>query len=640
MGKSEQLSSVERTAEDLPTGLHLFALKESQIAELRTRNEAAGTFREEFTGAKRAFTKLVQETQKRVVRLNQTQADLDEQAVQLVSSRTCSAAYLRLFDELSLQSVPPCEILEFYKKCLTVNTRNCTSLFQKGRFVLQESIVNPLSGNREYQAMLDGVAGDPPSWFEGGKVKWREFVRYHAHFPAYLNLDLVQRYAGKNYLPTLQTADRLGFTLKDAFPDWLEELEEGIPERSLVERELAEDTQESRKVYHQLERIQQQDVYLRQTVNQKAEKVEARFQERRVELVPSIKNFSELVLYLGSMCDIHAHLTPEEAREKLMRRFLESHERLIDRESLALWIEKKLGEGGVIKKDARDLIDTNFRDLFSLLLQEMGAHSSDSPKSFREVKQTDKKAFNALNYDIKPFLALLRKDELVYLEEFIQVSQASPVEPAVWEMAELISLRYRNSGSYDAGNKTRLPLEEFRKFTTSWLRKNWQWAYRELQQVLSGGRVQEATPLPSDTPRVPPQEESSPVGEITTMIEETQQGNLRGWHLYYSTDRTVKEDSLRELGGGSVEEREQGLEQFIAGGKIPCSIKPASVIRAFEWLVTVPQEVERVRIRKDIEGTVFKKLKRGAVRIFYTICPEEKKIVFFIHQKKGYRYGF
>jgi mRNA-degrading endonuclease RelE of RelBE toxin-antitoxin system len=123
--------------------------------------------------------------------------------------------------------------------------------------------------------------------------------------------------------------------------------------------------------------------------------------------------------------------------------------------------------------------------------------------------------------------------------------------------------------------------------------------------------------------------------------QEIVQGNLAGWQFFYTTNRTSEQSHLIEIEGQTTEELERNLHRFITDRKISCSIPAGSIVNAFEWLVTeVPKETEQTRMGMQINGEYFKKLKRQRVRIIYQMSPSEKKIIFFIHKKQDWGYGF
>lgn len=125
-----------------------------------------------------------------------------------------------------------------------------------------------------------------------------------------------------------------------------------------------------------------------------------------------------------------------------------------------------------------------------------------------------------------------------------------------------------------------------------------------------------------------------------TIPRRARAGNLQGWRLYYSLNRSTAGSGLVELEGSTLDDRERVFDQFLLDNGISCSIKRASVIRALEWVAAAPGQVEFQRIRQEIGAEVFKKVKRGKVRIFYVLKPEIRHIVFFVHQKQAMGYSF
>lgn len=195
-------------------------------------------------------------------------------------------------------------------------------------------------------------------------------------------------------------------------------------------------------------------------------------------------------------------------------------------------------------------------------------------------------------------------------------------------MAGLISSNVKEKGNLPKAGA----LHYLSTNTASFLRNHSQWAYEQLNASLTG-KDEETKPKQVTTI-------SDVQGDIETTREEVAQGNLLAWHIFYTDNKSLDDKHLVEIGGSTLKEREETLEALRIKEQIPLSIKPGSVIRALDWLVTVPQDVEQVRIRKDIGGEEFKKLKRGDLRILYQMRPPEKAIIFFLHQKQAWTYGF
>lgn len=235
---------------------------------------------------------------------------------------------------------------------------------------------------------------------------------------------------------------------------------------------------------------------------------------------------------------------------------------------------------------------------------------------------------------------------MISVEEFLKEYAGQSVEFFIWEISELLADKIKKSSSPDESAKR--ILSEVSRFSGTFLRKNWQWAYDrlkiELEEIDKGKSIAEdlelTTIIPDNSDRTQDGTQQGMFESVDKSIAILREGNLSGWKLYYSDNKSIDPKHLVSIEGDALVEREKALEDFITKNQISSSIKPSSVINAFDWLVTIPKNIEEVRIAKDINGERFKKIKRGAVRIFYVMDEAKKQIIFFLHQKQAMSYGF
>ncbi|MFH0936881.1 MAG: hypothetical protein V1808_01150, partial [Candidatus Daviesbacteria bacterium] len=341
---------------------------------------------------------------------------------------------------------------------------------------------------------------------------------------------------------------------------------------------------------------------------------------------------------------IHFQTSASKAHEKVIKTLTDSGVISFSKEAIALWIDKNLRTGGIIK-EAKDTVDLKSIKLIGLLFE---FDSAKQQEELLDLKEFDKKAFKALNYDLLPLTIYLSLTECSFFQELLEEYKDEPLERFIYDLAEVLSSKIKNKDVPQL-KQVGITLNHIKEHTCSWLRNYWQWAYQQIQQQFIP--IKEIIPVEKQENQIftskPPISEvqtqlsdAHEIQEINTEIEAIQQGNLKGWHLIYTPNRRLDDNSNIEIPGNTLEEREISFRQFIVRNSISCSIKPESIIRAFDWVVTVPQQTEQIRIRKEIDGETFKKIKRGAVRIFYSLDTDNKIITFFTHQKKSYYYGF
>lgn len=649
---AEAISPVELEPEknSPPTTLNLFHHKDPEMDMLKGKVAAVLQLGENINRTELSLNKLSLAKDARLDRLNQTKTELSEQLINTMSSATYGAVYLKMRDELP--DLSPNDFMKFFNLCLRINTlsskQTINSVGTRGsQATLLKSLSRMHAGRTslENDKTLDRMIMDPPEWFSGNKKSWQMFVMHHANFTVYLNPDLFQSLA--SHPSSLLSKDifnreetLLGYTKEGEFPDWVLErsgimpppIESG-PTKEEVEEELAEDKEQEIKIIEAHKKISEQGDYLVSTSAEKAQKATERLRKLTREVFPSFQNFSDVVLFAkvagteavnlnigGSSLDAAIKIYTSPASPEYV---------LTNQEPIALFIEKKLKEGKIIQS-AQDPIDTHFINLFSAAFGNIKAQQKDRSEvsEFETLRATNKKAYNVLKDDLKPFVGILTADDISLLYDLLSESKDKPMELFIWDLAGAVSSNFKKNGHMPNSRA----LQDLGKFSASFLRNHSRWAYQQLQEGLAGKNQE---PAPTNMVTVSDVQE-----EIESTTQEIAQGNLGGWQIFYTDNRSLDERHLIEIGGQKLEEREEALKIVLLKEANLPSIKIGSIIRAFDSLVTVPKEVEQVRVKKDIGGDEFKKLKRAGLRIFYDMDPQEKRLIFFLHQKQAWKYGF
>lgn len=641
--------------QNAPTTLRLFRYKGVELASLKTKLSSASKFEQHLSLIGTSLNKLMAEKNARSHRLEQSEEELSEQLDNTASSITCGTVYLKMRDEL--KELPPQDFMAFFKLCLTTNTTH-TSILKESTKKGEEqtpllhaiSTLNTLYIPPPTRMLFYEAANNPPGWFGGDKDSWRTFIASHANFNVYLNDEVFTDLSSnlnnnrRDFIrKALDSSLLSGFTIKEDFPDWL--LEDNIaPTREQVEEELAEDNEQEIKITEGLDKIEKQKIYLDHIVAQKAKRADTRLSDLAKQLFLDPQNFVDLILLLRIISKKSAIFYTQSVEETIQE--AQNHPQLEDvatcKEPIALYIEKKLKEGTIITS-SQDLIGNNLIDLLTMAVEYIQAQEKDNPSAtrFQNLKTTNKKEFNALNYDLKPFLEMLSASELSFLKELLGDSSGQPVAQFIWDMAELISSSFKEKRNLVLSKSQLGAFYYLKKFITSFLRNHSEWAYSEVEQGVAGEELAITNVIIDQQTQ---EQTEATANELQEELENTRgeiaQGNLAGWHIFYSTNKSSDIQQSTEIRGTTLQEREEALLDFFIKEGIASSIKPGSIVRALEWITGVPEQIEQVRISKNVGGEAFKKLKRGSLRVFYVMDTAKKSIVFFTHQKKSFSYGF
>lgn len=616
-----------------PTTLHLFRPKENERPALRSIANSVEQFTNNAKGTFEFLEKLDTAGMKQINRLLQAEEELDRQDENLGSSITCGTVFLKMQAELPHLSPP--ELMDFFKLCLRIDieighTVNAITTAKNTVSVLRNALLyaNDLKGLADkLRKIYDLNAGNPPAWFKESKNSWNQFLQAHSCFPTYLNPTFIPNlYSAYSQKPFRKLGDNdLACVISGEYPDWLDD-NQAIPTRETVQQEIDEDLSERKRITQEKERINHQKKYIKDSFIQKNEKAQ-KWYEAQIQRLFSKKG---AVGFLDQLLALYLLSNTKKPIERIIQVFSQDKYLASNPQPIALFIEKTMTKSGIVKS-AQTPIDSNFINNFSLMLLYMQEQSEE----FQGLKEKNKKVFKGLNYDIKPLLKLLTPDEISYLRELLTEYKDSPAESFIWDIAEAVSSHLKKAESEEKEEQKSQITDSLRKPTASFLRNNWEWAYGQFKESLLAPDAQFALPLVAET-----SDQIEVKEELTSSIKEIQEGNLSKWHILYSINRTTDPKHLVEIPGATLEEREEELERFFQTEDIHPSIKISSIINAFDHLQITPEEVEWIRMRKTVNGEVFRKIKRGKGRIFYIMDFDKKELVFFYVQKKAQNYNF
>jgi len=635
-----------REPANVPTTLNLFEYPSLQQDNLRMRYTAVRNFQGEIKTSSEAMTRLYKTSDEKIDRLKLLTSDLRDQQLFAVSSRNCGALYLLLQKDLSQGTNPPSdlEIFDFFKLCTRVLTQHYSYYWNTrdpGKKSSFSHRANTHEGNHRLKQTIDQNSKTKPQWFHGNRSEWFNFIFNNTNLVRYINDDQSKFLQTK--FSSFESDTDWETMIPEALPEWLTDNQGNVPILGEVEKEFQEDAKDERDLEKQCDLMINQIEYIYDITKKKWIKTTQRSIKKRRELFPRIVSFPDIIMYISTwklgpyiydtdpelletMSDSEikqVEIPSEKDRTQKIEEFVAKYS-LSNPEILALWIETQLRESKLIK-DAKVPFESQTSKAFSDAL-------SDSAK-LDQLKDTNKRGYNAMKYEIEPLFTLLSLDERTYIQDLLGLPDQTP-DAVIREIGVIVAQKLVGEKKEDYSlNNVR---NRIKKFAEKWIRNNWQWAASELQNSINKSN--------SPVEEKPESDLQTLEREIQEEIKELQHDNLMGWRIHYLQDpdreKEIEEDELVEIKGATVKEKEEQFKDYVGKNKIPCR-KPASVIQALERLVDQVDTVEDwTRKKKTVRGIPFDKHKIDDVRILYRVYQEAKRIIFATHQKKDWGYGF
>lgn len=604
----------------VPTNLDIFRLKGQNLVAAQAAFGRFRTFAREIVAAYESLDRTVAVDAGRVTRLKELFDDVEEQRGQLLFSHACSELFLKITDDVA-------EKPDFQRRALDIFTGSVRlARDYHGRIEdFDRTTLKMMLASEEMaktNVNLVRESADPPVWFDGNRLDWAR---------------LMISYSGMELAETQRVrAKGTGFILaanfaQGALPDWYLERAEEQPTCQKVLREMQEDADEISKANALRDRLARDVTYITNEGGAKANKSLARFITRSGDVVGEVTNMHELILKILmynridlGFDDPREYERQAEAQGKtyigdwqnLAMARVEEFGNVLRPEFVALYLERIFKEAGM--RDVHDSLTDQDREFFAQYIA-----SFDGASDFAAYRITRKNAFKAFNYDLRPFFSLLGADDLDYLLELSRDQVKH--EDLLWEIADLVSTK---ASAADGNQKL---FEDIKEFGKRWLVRNWATlAYSFFNRF--GARRTDGGENEVEV------EPFLPVEEAEEERVDFNLGNLAGWALLYTP--TMTRNDTEDIGGTSLDDRGVLLQRYLGTRDIACTVKISSVIRTIDWTVVMPPEIEKRRGQKIINGEVFKKTKRGPVRLLYQIDRDKKKFVFFVHQKTDWLYGF
>lgn len=644
---------------DVPTELGLFTYPGANPELLAPRIRGFDQVKAEVIRSTRAYRNYTDLAANRRNRLVNELAGVREDSARASSSITVGKVYLKMMDQLTFMGAPQQEAHQVFLNTLGFSLDLHEKLVShypqyRGLNILVEADFEQRIYAELRTKYLQGVS--VPSWFPGKAADWSTFFLKIANYGNYLgpneNISVFdQQPEPKGGL--IHGKGIICCTFRDSLPDWFETYRGELPPKAVVEEEMESDLMEWTQfpstgigIARKIGLIDQEH----------AKKFNSRFDwrnQRVLALTALQRDFPSVLLLIDS---IPVFYPKEEANLEILKRtsrpmyeaisdpanHIAKRYALIgvyDNEGLALWIESVLKESRLATSLHEPLSQYAARGL--VLATGTGESEPDS-QLLREEFGSNDKAFQVLNYRLRPLLMFATDDERAFLKECItQIYTGKPWEGLVWDLADVISAD--GQSLLPSGKDTRLLKRiglEYQKHTIQWIRTNWQWAYQEMRNVASEtGRIKPLSEAADDRFAIIIGEFQAETKEIETSSKEIAKSPYADWQIQYTTDpKEQKPGSMIVVDGETSDELAQNLADIIFKNHITCTEDPDVIIETLESIFETPKVVEDTRKREPVGSFWYKKKDKGRTRIFYTRDEATKSLIFYLYHKEDLSY--
>ena len=618
------------------TFVPLFHYTQAELISSRSFYETAAKFFSDYKKSREYWQTKTQETTKLKERVEEHIGQTSMHVVASMSFVATSMAYLKFLDDLKPQGLSEQQIFDFFKPCLAINTKGSV-VYDVSEAEAEQAYLrdkSPEFQHKQITPYVQRAMRHIPEWFKGAPIEYASLLEKYSTFGLLLNPQLVsmthaeriqrEKQRARSLLGGEEITPNWGATIAEGIPDWVDENKP--PERSLLETELAADIKEYQLVGRERTSLIRAQNYLTKSFQEKYNKYTQRFNERWEEVKIADPRLGDFLSFLGFCLE-------EEDLSKYIRFYIQLEGRIYDPEAQALWIEDSLKKAGVLEKGAligegRELLGMMFFALRGLTQQE-------EREKLSYLRQTNKKGHDAIRFQLQPLVNTLTDEDVLLLDDFVNEAKDDQAGSFVSFFADVLVARIKQIelGKNPALDKC---LSEFREFFGKVLRNNWQILFHQFEGVIFGDQVPAYTPAPSEASS---DEEAQAVAELEDELTQIRDGNLSGWRIFYSADQTTYPSHLIEIPGPSLDEKCDELQSLFVKLGVSSSVKLTSIIHAIDWKTQIPSEVEHLIPTIIVKGEVWKKIKRGSVRILYQMNPQTQTFVFFVHQKKDYYYN-
>lgn len=589
-------------------------------------------------------------------KLIKTQNGLSEHAVNLINSITVSLAFLKMKEDLQPHCLSEQECSDFFRLFLQFNNLQSINTIRPGE---KQTTDDEILYNMFYKSTGDYYQRyilpftqryfkNPPSWFKGTKMEFYDLVSKFFSFTDLLNPELQNKtlaQTAKDIEANKHNMEQTGRPLKICFgltfpnnmPDWLIESENTAFNVSEVTSELNVDQKELEDVFVQLEVNTKRSKTIIDSYSTKFQRARRWLNDRYSQVVSQPDNLGDLVILLHKF-DTKFLEGFGKTQEQFISDFVHSLDRIKDRETLSLWIENIFNIANIITQGK---ITKEEKDTLQTFLLGIGYQATELTKNnFRKLREDNKKGFNRLAFDLAPLIQKLGSEDLNLILEYTNLCKEQDGNELIYFIADVIAQNIQHLSQQDLEqpllNKS---FVAYKEFLGKFIRKNINWLFNQYQEKMN---IKSFNVVNNDSiPAVAITNQTTELmNEFDAEVRKTEQCGLTGWQVFYSVNKEDRESSLVEIPGGSFEDRSNFLQHFFATHGISCSVKSSSIIHTLGWRTESPDYVEQIAHRKEVKGEDWKKIKRGSVRIFYQMSKEDRRVVFFVHQKQDWSYNF
>lgn len=642
---------------DVPTTLTLFNYPEPVMAKIAGQVRSTKIMGTEIAGSDAAYRRYEEVAAGRITRLTDNLERTSQALAEAVSPATATRAYLAIHDNLTGYQATPQETFGFYKACLKANNIHHENLQKATIHGGQADYINLADLIKSVTNSIErGFKGfGMPGWFRGGPDEWELFKYQNGHFYSLLNPQL-------GAMPFLSrrshTSSESCCTDSSRLPDWTKRADNDPPTpdeaKQGLDGELADVTE--------LRRIFSNGMNQAQTLIEQVDDKNKRSRNWKLKRIDGLTyfggTFPTLLMMLDSLPVVVGNGIRIRAAEKIrvhkqtddplaysVESVLNQYTQYVNTatlpENTALWIENRLIRGGLVGS-MQEPITPEIAELLSIIALAQTPQES-LPQRWHELGDSNRNLFAALNYGVRPLLIGLEPSESEYLEELSRACIGSPIEGVVWEYAYLFrqsigrglnsrdpkEIKHHNSAVADQINHTK-----------RWLQRNGPWAYKLLESKVA----------PFISVKAPLNKEPEPdvtfgstfysredTEQVTEDTEEIERGPLAGWRIYYRTNAdSADEKYLVEIGGTTIEERIQAMDEFIQKN-FPQVANAALILEELSDAVDGWDSTNEMIRKRHSEGDVKYKVRNiGGTRLLYErINPQSQNIIFCLYQKEA-----
>lgn len=628
----ERSRPVELPQDHTPTSLDLFRFSSETYATVRDHMQTAQRFRDNFTRIEQTFSDYMAAFQARSERIFDARELFTQQYGNLQHRIMASTAFIRVAEHAGDMKATPEQIMEFFLSCIKVNDRIPPTVAGLARIqntlaAIAAQIQGPLGRRAGIDGLFNKLVSRTPAWFKGPPQEWRFFATRHAIFPALVDPGV----------------DQIGATSVKARPDWLVRANGKPVNPEIAIAEYHDDKRQART--HRKTRPlfdKGIDAIVCKTQALAVQSAATVEEQRRTTLFPP-QTFVDTVLLLSATQSVAAYdsdpkamremtmdqlathvISPDALQQKTVDTFTTPVETGLSRESVALFLEHRLKEAGLLQ-DAKQPTSTDQIAMVTMLLDVMEHAHPDAQEIFSLLKEYNAPAFVLLNGDIRALLGLLNRKQLQYFRGFLNAQQGQPFEAVIWKIAEFVNERASVIHIANQPPTTQQSIHAIQEYTAEWLRSHFQWATQALVEKVQPDKAKTQT-----AEKTIIEEQIDVIGKEIHVLE---QGNFAGWNLVYYHE---SEDSYTPFSAGSLSQKAEELTTIT--NEKGLSIDSQQVLLALEWLMAVPLFESLVISKTDETDDQLDKdpkmhtAKFGDLRLFYILDPQKKEFTFTVER--------